>query len=175
MALNSYSLLSDTISFTPSFEPHCQFQNEGAGVRQLMILKHFPTLVLAGDLLGDLNVWNVKSKCLQYSVPEPCTLQGKKRSLFRIAGAVVGMSQVESNGTIAVAFGSDRVDLFSSKDAFNMLKLLRTIDLNSPELKSLPQRSGNHQYVRSILLTKTELYICGMSENYGLLLLDFWQ
>ena len=108
-----------------------------------------------------------------YPNPAPCRV--KKRSLFRIAGAVVGMSQVESNGTIAVAFGSDRVDLFSSKDAFNMLKLLRTIDLNSPELKSLPQRSGNHQYVRSILLTKTELYICGMSENYGLLLLDFWE
>ena len=140
-----------------------------------MILKHCPTLVLAGDLLGDLNVWNVKLKCLQYSVPEQCTLQGKKRSLFRIAGTVVGMSQVESNGTIAVAFGSDRVDLFSSKDAFNMLKLLRTIDLNSSELTSLPQRSGNHQYVRSIVLTKTELYICGMSENYGLLLLDFWE
>ena len=47
-----------------------------------MILKKHPILVLSGDLLGDLNMWNIKTKRLQYSVPEPCTAQGHKRSLF---------------------------------------------------------------------------------------------
>ena len=158
---------------TPIFQPHCQFENEGAGVRQLMILKRHPSLVVAGDLLGDLNVWNIKTKSLQYAVPEPCTAQGHKRSLFRIAGAVVGMSQIESPGTIAVAFGNDRVDVFSTSDAFDSLKILKTIDLNSSALNLSPQRSDQHRYVRGILLTKNELYICGMSGNYGLLLFDF--
>ena len=144
-------------------------------MRQLMILKNFPTLVLSGDLLGDLNMWNIKTKSLQYSVPEPCVAHGHKPSLFRIAGAVVGMSQTQSSGTVAVAFGNDRVDLFSTVDAFSILTLLRTIDLNNTALNILPQRSDRHRYVRGILLTKTELYICGMSENYGLLLFDFWK
>ena len=139
-----------------------------------MILKQHPTLVVAGDLLGDLNVWNIETKNLQYSVPEPCTFLGQKRSLFRIAGAVVGMSQLESSGTIAVAFGNDRVDLFSTSDAFDSLKTLRTIDLNSSALNLSPQRSDQYRYVRGILLTKNELYICGMSGKYGLLLFDFW-
>ena len=120
-------------------------------------------------------MWNIKTKCLQYSVPEPCTSQGHKRSLFRIAGAVVGMSQIESAGTTAVAFGNDRVDFFSTVHAMQELTLLRTIDLNSTTLNTLPQRSDRHRYVRGILLTKTELYICGMSENYGILLFDFWE
>ena len=165
-------MFSDNVPF---FAPHCQFENDGAGVRQLMILKNNPTLVLAGDLLGDLNVWNIITKNLQYAVPEPCTSDGNKRSLFRIAGAVVGMSQIESSGTVAVAFGSDRVDIFSSQDAFNSLKLLRTIELNNNSLSLPSQRSDIHRYVRSVLLTKNELYICGMRENYGLLLFDFWE
>ena len=140
-----------------------------------MILNSHPSLVLAGDLLGDLNVWNIETKNLQYAVPEPCTSDGNKRSLFRIAGAVVGMSQVESSGTIAVAFGSDRVDLFSSQDALTELKLLRTIELNNTSLNLISQRSDIHRYVRGVLLTKTELYICGMRESYGLLLFDFWE
>ena len=140
-----------------------------------MIFNSHPSLVLAGDLLGDLNVWNVETKNIQYAVPEPCTSDGNKRSLFRIAGAVVGMSQIESSGTIAVAFGSDRVDLFSSQDALTELKLLRTIELNNTSLNLLSQRSDIHRYVRGVLLTKTELYICGMRENYGLLLFDFWE
>ena len=120
-------------------------------------------------------MWNIETKSLQYSVPEPCTAHGHKQSLFRIAGAVVGMSQTKSSGTVAVAFGNDRVDLFSTFDAYSELTLLRTIDLNNTALNMLPQRSDRHRYVRSILLTKTELYICGMSENYGLLLFDFWK
>ena len=159
----------------PFFTPHCQFENDGAGVRQLMILNNHPILVLAGDLLGDLNVWNIETKGIQYAVPEPCTLDGNKRSLFRIAGAVVGMSQIECSGTIAVAFGSDRVDLFSSQDAMNCLKFLRTIELNNNFLNLPSQRSDIHRYVRGVLLTKSELYICGMRENYGLLLFDFWE
>ena len=139
-----------------------------------MILKQHPTLVVAGDLLGDLNVWNINTKNLQYSVPEPCTSQGHKRSLFRIAGAVVGMSQIESPGAVAVAFGNDRIDLFSTSDAVDSLNLLRTIDLNNSALNLSPHRSDQHRYVRGILLTKNELYICGMSTNYGLLLFDFW-
>ena len=140
-----------------------------------MILKQHPSLVVAGDLLGDLNVWNIETKQLQYSVPEPCTADGHKRSLFRIAGAVVGMSQIDSPNVLAVAFGNDRVDLFSTVDARESLKILRTIDLNCSELNFMPHRSDQHRYIRGILLTKTELYICGMSANYGLVLFDFWE
>ena len=169
------SLLQYCGTATPMYNPHCQFENDGAGVRQLIILKQFPTLVLSGDLLGDLNMWNIKTKSLQYSVPEPCATQGHRQSLFRIAGAVVGISQTPSTGTVAVAFGSDRVDLFSTSDAYNELKLLRTIDFNIAAFNKFPQRLDHHRYVRGVLLTKTELYICGMSENYGLLLFDFWE
>ena len=85
------------------------------------------------------------------------------------------MSQIESSGTVAVAFGSDRVDIFSSQDAVNSLKLLRTIELNNNALNLPSQRSDIHRYVRGVLLTKNELYISGMRENYGLLLFDFWE
>ena len=156
------------------YSPHCHFENEGAGVRQLLILQNFPNLVLSGDLLGDLNMWNIETKTLQYSVPELSTAQGQRQSLFRIAGAVIGMSQVKSSGTIAVAFGSERIDLFSTAVAFNQLTLLRTIDLNSSTLNILPQRS-EHRYVRGILATQTELYVCGISGKHGLLLFDFWK
>ena len=158
-----------------SYNQHCQFENDGAGVRQLIILQNFPNLVLSGDLLGDLNMWNIETKKLQYAVPEFSAAQGYRQSMFRIAGAVVGMSQVESSGTVAVAFGSERVDLFSTVVAISQLTLLRTIDLNSSTLNILSQRSEEHRYVRGILVTKTELYICGMSGKYGLLLFDFWR
>ena len=100
-----------------SYKPHCQFQNDGAGVRQLIILAGFPNLILSGDLLGDLNVWNIETKCLQYSVPESLSSQGQRQSLFRIAGAVVGISQTKLSNTVAVAFGNERIDLFSTEDA----------------------------------------------------------
>ena len=165
-----YSLQGDI----PLYNPHCHFENEGAGVRQLLILENFPNLVLSGDLLGDLNMWNIETKTLQYSVPELSSVEGHRQSLFRIAGAVIGMSQVKSSSTVAVAFGSERIDLFSTSEAFTQLLLLRTIDLNSSTLNILPQRS-EHRYVRGILATRTELYVCGISGKHGLLLFDFWK
>lgn len=119
---------------------HCSFDN-GAPVRNCIFLNHDSNMVLSGDILGDLNVWNVGERRHQYQVPDP-----KADEMFRLSGAVTTLAQ--SSHFVAVRFMNRGIDIFDASDPAQ--GLIRLTSIQSDLLS---------QHSRGLLMTDTEVYI----------------
>lgn len=74
------------------FEEDFRMEEHTTGVRNVLILACDPGLAVSGDIFGDLRVWNLREKRLQYAVEEVEEEEGG--SWFRHCSAVIALSQV---------------------------------------------------------------------------------
>ena len=119
---------------------HCCFDN-GTAVRHCLILNNCDAnFVLSGDVMGDLNVWNVAEKRLQYQVPDPMADE-----MFRLSVSVTAMAQ--SAHFLAVRFMNRGIDVFSTSDPGTGLTRLNSI-----------QSELLIHHGKGLLMTDTEIY-----------------
>ena len=139
--------------------------NNDEALRNVIILKKCPYLALSGDLIGDLKVWNLNSGSKVYQVPDP-----SGQGMFRQSGGVVSLSQTED--LVATAFSDKSIALFSTSnfhnDQFNIsLEHLTSITIE-------PYLDG-HSFIRNIFICDGQVYICNVSSDYGIIVLNIWE
>ncbi|TRY67768.1 hypothetical protein TCAL_05162 [Tigriopus californicus] len=137
---------------------HHAFKGHSTGVRNVMIFQSMPSFFVSGDLLGEVKVWNLETKEIQYEVPEI-----ESQGWFRHSGAVVSLS--EAPGILAVMFGNIRIGLYNSLNVAVSLDLFRIVDVTP----IVPQG-----FVRSITMTKFQLFLATVTGQNDIAVLDIW-
>lgn len=123
-----------------------------------MIFQSNPMFFVSGDSMGEVKVWNLETKEMQYEVPEL-----ESQGWFRHYGAVVCLS--ETPGILAVMYGNIRIGLYNSLNVATSLDLFRIIDITP----IAPQG-----FVRSIAMTKFQLLLATVTGQNDIVVLDFW-
>ncbi len=107
-------------------------------------------------------MWDLPRGRLRYQVPDQ-----EGASWFRHSGAVVSISESESGGFVAVAFGSHRLALYPTARVASELPVARAVDLE-PVL-------GEPGILRCVVATAPEVYVCNFAGKNGVVVLDMWE
>ena len=131
-----------------------ELKNNNIPLRNIIILKKSPTLAVAGDLGGDLKVWNLVTGLIEFEVPDP-----RRESPF--PGAVVSLSQ--SLDFFAAGYVTNEVTLFDSSTYSSIITI------------GIDQYVDKNSFIRSIFLCDGQLYVCNVSAKVGILIFSIWE
>ena len=77
-------------------------------IRQVHLLRARPHFAVTGDLKGGVRVWNLREKALSSTIDD--------QEGYRLDNAVVGISEEEAVGYLALAFSNGRISVFIVSD-----------------------------------------------------------
>ena len=97
---------------------------------------------------------------MEYQVPDP-----SDQGMFRQSGGVVSLSQTED--LVATAFSDKSIALFSTSNCLKSLEHLTSI--------SIASHLDGHSFIRNIFICDGQVYICNVSGQYGIIVLNIWE
>lgn len=77
-------------------------------IRQVHLIRTRRHFAVTGDLRGGVRVWNLKERTLASTIDD--------QEGYRLDNAVVGISEEESMGYLALAFSNGRISVFIISD-----------------------------------------------------------
>lgn len=142
--------------------------NERHDIRQVHLIRTRRHFAVTGDLRGGVRVWNLKERTLASTIDD--------QEGYRLDNAVVGISEEESMGYLALAFSNGRISVFiiSDDDSGDILIPGRVVNLGAT-LSGMAVGGGGTTMIRSLAATPTEIVVGMYSGVHSVVAVDVWE